>query len=201
MPAPETVLAELRAAQSPGVDPRVREDYLRLIEQVPSALFRDGLARAPGGGSLHLTTSAVVVDRMLESLVLVHHRRAGLWVQPGGHVEQEDASLEAAARREVLEETGLSQLERLGPGPALLVPHDEESTFGTCGGHWDVVFLLRVPGDAEAAPLRAEDGSGAQWCRWDDAGLPAGTAADIPGLLQELEPLRQSIRREGLEGV
>ena len=80
MPATETVLAELRAATGPGIDPRVREDYARLIEQVPTALHRDGQARAPGGGSLHLTTSAVVVDRALDSLVLVHHRRAGLWV-------------------------------------------------------------------------------------------------------------------------
>ncbi|HEY0462850.1 MAG TPA: NUDIX domain-containing protein, partial [Polyangiaceae bacterium] len=40
-----------------------------------------------------------------------------IWVQPGGHVEPTDADLVDAARREVLEEVGLSELEPLsGPG-------------------------------------------------------------------------------------
>ena len=48
------------------------------------------------------------------SLLLVHHAKLEKWLQPGGHVEPDDADLESAARREVSEETGLEELELLG---------------------------------------------------------------------------------------
>ncbi len=54
----------------------------------------------------HVTASAAVLspDGLLTCLVL--HRRLGLWVQPGGHLEADDMTLPLAAAREVEEETG-----------------------------------------------------------------------------------------------
>jgi 8-oxo-dGTP pyrophosphatase MutT (NUDIX family) len=55
----------------------------------------------------HLTASVFVVDGRPDcSLVLVHHKRFGKWMIPGGHVETWENPFEAA-RREVEEETGL----------------------------------------------------------------------------------------------
>jgi 8-oxo-dGTP pyrophosphatase MutT (NUDIX family) len=86
----------------------------------------------------------------------------------------------------VFEETGLEALDLVGPGPALLQPHDLASTFGSCGSHWDVVFVLRADAPAEHLELRAEDrGSPAMWAPVDD--LPAEVVADLPGLLARLE--------------
>jgi 8-oxo-dGTP pyrophosphatase MutT (NUDIX family) len=56
----------------------------------------------------HFTASALVVDETRTRTALVHHRKLGLWVQPGGHLDPEDASAAAAALREVQEETGLA---------------------------------------------------------------------------------------------
>ena len=63
----------------------------------------------------HFTASAFVLSPERTDLVLIHHKKLGIWVQPGGHVEEADADLLSAARREVLEEVGLSELEEL-PG-------------------------------------------------------------------------------------
>ena len=52
----------------------------------------------------HLTASAFVVSS--RGVVLHRHRRLGLWVQPGGHVDPGE-SPEVACVREVVEETGL----------------------------------------------------------------------------------------------
>jgi 8-oxo-dGTP pyrophosphatase MutT (NUDIX family) len=65
-------------------------------------------------GEAHFTASALVVDAGRTRTCLVLHRKLGLWLQPGGHVEPGDESIGLAALREVREETGLDA--RLGGG-------------------------------------------------------------------------------------
>lgn len=56
------------------------------------------------GHDHHVTASAFVISS--RGVVLHRHRRLGIWVQPGGHVDEAE-SPEAAALRETTEETGL----------------------------------------------------------------------------------------------
>lgn len=58
----------------------------------------------------HFTASAFVLSPEQDALLMVHHTKLGRWLQPGGHLESYDGGVEAAARREVLEETGLEDL-------------------------------------------------------------------------------------------
>ncbi len=55
----------------------------------------------------HFTASGWVLSPDGGSVLLVHHSRLDRWLQPGGHIDPEDASAVAAARREVAEETGI----------------------------------------------------------------------------------------------
>jgi 8-oxo-dGTP pyrophosphatase MutT (NUDIX family) len=66
----------------------------------------------------HFTASAFVLSPDRRELILIHHKKLGIWVQPGGHVDATDADLESAARREVAEEVGLDELESLSEGGA-----------------------------------------------------------------------------------
>ena len=72
---------------------------------------------APG----HFTASAFVLSPDRSDLVLIHHKKLGIWVQPGGHVEPSDDDLAASARREVLEEVGLSELEPISSAEGKLL--------------------------------------------------------------------------------
>lgn len=56
----------------------------------------------------HLTASGFVVSPEGDAVLLIFHKKLGIWVQPGGHIEAADSTLEAAARREVAEEVGLT---------------------------------------------------------------------------------------------
>jgi 8-oxo-dGTP pyrophosphatase MutT (NUDIX family) len=119
----------------------------------------------------HFTASAFVLSPSRTELLLIHHRKLGLWLQPGGHVEAHDPSVLHAARREVLEEVGIAELtlERDEPFdldvhtiPARdIVPRHE---------HFDVRFLFTAASRAFAAsdevlsarwtPLAEIEGSG-----------------------------------------
>jgi 8-oxo-dGTP pyrophosphatase MutT (NUDIX family) len=62
----------------------------------------------------HFTASAFVLSPERDALLLILHRKLGLWLQPGGHVEPSDATLAQAARREVAEEVGAELEPALG---------------------------------------------------------------------------------------
>lgn len=80
--------------------PCERERLAPLLAQLEAA--PDPFARSSLPG--HVTASAIVTED--EKILLVLHPFLKKWLQPGGHVEPGETPLQAA-RRELLEETGL----------------------------------------------------------------------------------------------
>ena len=153
---------------------RWRDEFLVHLAAHPDAARRDG-------PPAHLTASAVVLDPSGARTLLVLHRKAGLWVQPGGHVEPGDATVVGAALREASEESGLAT-DALHPAldgrPLDLSRH--AFAFGACAEHLDVTFLLVAD---PAAPTAASDESErVAWWPLDD--LPDGVVADLPPRLR-----------------
>jgi len=110
------------------------------------------LARLPapfsaGQETAHFTASALVVDEGRARTCLVLHRKLGLWLQPGGHVEPGDATMGLAALREVREETGLDA--RLASeAPLQLDIHEIPDRPGRAAHlHLDVRFLAVAAGE------------------------------------------------------
>ncbi len=58
----------------------------------------------------HFTVSAFVLSPDRRHVALIRHPKFHRWLQPGGHIEPEDRSVEAAARREIAEELGITAL-------------------------------------------------------------------------------------------
>jgi 8-oxo-dGTP pyrophosphatase MutT (NUDIX family) len=108
----------------------------------------------------HFTASALVVDRARERTFLVRHRKLGRWLQPGGHVERDDASLLDAALREAREETGL-ELRAAQDAPLDVDVHTFPARAETAAHlHLDVRFLLVADsGDAVTSPEETEGGA------------------------------------------
>ncbi|HSJ71454.1 MAG TPA: NUDIX domain-containing protein [Acidimicrobiia bacterium] len=71
----------------------------------------------------HFTASGFVASPDGSALLLIHHARLGRWLQPGGHIESEDGTVDEAARREIAEETGIASVERLGVGLVRIDAH------------------------------------------------------------------------------
>ena len=97
----------------------------------------------------HFTASAFVVDEQGERMCLVEHEKLGRLLQPGGHVEPTDISLEAAALREAREETRLElDFHPTAPRPFDLDIHAIPDRPGEPAHfHLDVRYLLVGRGD------------------------------------------------------
>ena len=114
----------------------------------------------------HFTASGFVASPDGTSVLLVEHGRLGKWLQPGGHIEADDATLEAAARREVAEETGVVDLVRVGSGILRISAHqippraDEPAHV-----HIDLGIGFRASTD-EIGPIA--EVLDARWVRFED---------------------------------
>jgi len=115
---------------------------------------------APG----HFTASAFVLSPDRRDLVLIHHKKLGIWVQPGGHVEPTDDDLIGAARREVLEEVGLDELEPIRNGASLVFDLDIHSIPARkqdpAHEHFDVRFAFVAK---TRALVRSEEVADLRW--------------------------------------
>lgn len=85
------------------LDDRDRARHARLMAFVQA--HRNCFDRALTEG--HVVASAWVVAKRRDHVLLHHHKRLGRWLQFGGHVDGDKTALEAA-RRELFEESGLS---------------------------------------------------------------------------------------------
>lgn len=91
----------------------------------------------------HFTASAWVVNSKESEVLLIHHRKLGLWLQLGGHADGE-SNLLSVAIKEVLEESGLTSVEPITSSIFDLDIHKipkygkEDEHY-----HFDVRFLLK----------------------------------------------------------
>ena len=96
----------------------------------------------------HVTASAFVVSA--RGVILHRHKRLGIWVQPGGHIDY-DESAPLAALRETYEETGLP-VRHLEP-PLLF--HVDVHPGPRGHTHYDLRYVLVSP-PQEPSPLAGE---------------------------------------------
>lgn len=136
----------------------------------------------------HFTASAFVLSPDGETLLLLYHKKLRRWLQPGGHIEPGDIDLEAAARREVLEEVGLGDLALAHDGIFDLDVHAiPERGSEPAHQHHDVRYLFRANPLAERTP---DEMHSLQW-------VPVDRIADVvsdDSVLRAVRKLRAATR-------
>lgn len=131
----------------------LREEYLVFL-----AAHDDGVFRECRTG--HITASAIVVDAARSHVLLTLHPKVGRWLQLGGHIEQGDESLQAAAMREMHEESGFPG-GRISHHPLRLDRHPVPCGRGEISVHLDVQFGVEVPEISE--PVVSVESLDLQW--------------------------------------
>lgn len=160
----ESVVTTLTDWQPPNpAQDSLRHAVLGFVLARPDACLR---ACVPG----HVTGSALVLDHTGTQTLLTLHPRLGRWVQLGGHCEDTDADITAAALREAREESGIDDL-TIGAMPAALHVHPVTCSLGVPTRHLDVQFVARAPAGARIS--RSDESLDLRW--WPLDGLPDGT--------------------------
>jgi 8-oxo-dGTP pyrophosphatase MutT (NUDIX family) len=109
----------------------------------------------------HFTASAFVISPGRDRVLLILHSKLHLWLQPGGHVDPNDDSLVTASRRELLEETGLTNVTLVQASPIDLDVHVIPARVEMPSHeHFDVRFLFQTN---DAAYRAGSDALDAKW--------------------------------------
>lgn len=161
MKNPLDLMARLRAFDDPGdgAARKSRDLALQLLECSPRPFSREQFE--PG----HVTGTALVLHPARPALLLVHHRRLERWLLPGGHVEPEDDTIDGAARREAIEETGVRIAALAGPVAGVDVhgiPPKKKEPFHL---HHDVIVGFRADGETLEC---SEESFATVWCGEDE---------------------------------
>jgi 8-oxo-dGTP pyrophosphatase MutT (NUDIX family) len=129
---------------------------------------------------VHVTGSAVVVGP--RGVVLIKHKRLGIWLQPGGHVDAGETPWDGA-RREAREETGL-EVRFAGGWPQLV--HVDVHPGGRGHTHLDLRYLVEA-GDVDPQPPEGESQE-IGWFDWD-AAIARADDERLKSLLRALQPV------------
>jgi 8-oxo-dGTP pyrophosphatase MutT (NUDIX family) len=157
--------ARVRAAVAalPAADGRTARSRAAVL----GALARLGAPFDEDADPTHVTGSAIVVGP--RGVLLHRHKRLGVWMQPGGHLDPGEAPWDAA-RRETAEETGLVAAHP--PGGARLV-HVDVHPAPRGHTHLDLRYLLEADGDPAPPPGESQ---AVRWFAWPEALRTADTA-------------------------
>jgi 8-oxo-dGTP pyrophosphatase MutT (NUDIX family) len=145
--------AQLASYRPPDADQAgVLARMTTFLDAHPDALLRSCVEG-------HLTGSALIVDHAARHVLVLFHRKAQRWLQPGGHADG-DANLAGVAHREASEETGIVGLRVALPAIDADI-HQVAFPGEVPHLHLDLRFLVVAP---EAAEIVGNDESEA--LRW-----------------------------------
>ena len=177
-------------AHHPAGDAEEEASLLRMLRFL--SLSPDPFGRGNPEG--HITCSLVIGRPGGGAYLLVHHRKLGRWLQPGGHTDEGDADALAAALREAREETGVSTFETpRGGHPFDVNVHSIPARPGEPAHlHFDVRFLATTSETALTA--QADEVAGARWFTLEEA-LAAPVDASLARALRKAQALLSAPRQ------
>lgn len=119
----------------------------------------------------HITGSALVVNQTRDKVYMILHKKLGFWMQPGGHCDG-DEDVAQGALREVLEETGFTDVELI---PSILDidihPVPEMQKHGKtepAHDHFDVRYMV-IANEDEVPSIQEEEILQGKWFTFEEA--------------------------------
>lgn len=123
-----------------GREPEAYRHYLKRLAET------DPLTRDEGGLS-HFCVYFLPYNPKTKQIFLVHHKKSGLWLSPGGHIDKGELLLDTL-NREIGEELGIKIFFAGLPKPFLItVTPIYNPPQPSCKEHLDIWFLVETDGN------------------------------------------------------
>jgi 8-oxo-dGTP pyrophosphatase MutT (NUDIX family) len=171
IPSTDLDVARAQIEAATGVDPGQATVRRRMLDFLDD--HADAAERTCAAG--HLTGSALVVDGSGPRVLVLFHRKARRWLQPGGHADG-DTNLARVALRESTEESGIDGLRVALPAIDLDI-HEVDFGPEPAHLHLDVRFLVIAPDGA--VPAINDESEDAAWVALDELAARADGDAGI----------------------
>lgn len=127
--------------------------------------FDDVLTRS--NEYMHFTSSAFIVNKKRDKVLMIYHNIYNSWAWTGGHVDGEDNFL-SVAKREVQEETGLENVKVLNDGKIIsldtlpVLGHFKRGKYVSAHIHLSVAYLFEAD-DNEKIRIKPDENSNIGW--------------------------------------
>lgn len=158
-PVSDRLAQELRAvAASTACSDSVRRRFKERIEK--GLLTRDEDTRT------HFCVYFLPHNPETKQVFIVHHKKSGLWIAPGGHIDRGE-TLEDTLERELMEELGVTLTAGSPNKPFLLTITEIDNPPQPCRAHFDVWYLL--PTDGAGFQVKMGEFHEARWVSLDEA--------------------------------
>ncbi|MEK7802437.1 MAG: NUDIX domain-containing protein, partial [Pseudomonadota bacterium] len=100
----DALIADLETYQGEAEEHDFLAPMLHLLRTEPRCFYRD--CCFPG----HITGSGLLMNKQSDKILLNHHKIMNIWVGFGGHADG-DENIARVAQREVIEESGIEQVQ------------------------------------------------------------------------------------------
>jgi 8-oxo-dGTP pyrophosphatase MutT (NUDIX family) len=136
----------------------------------------------------HFTASSFLLSPCQSDIGLIFHGKLRRWLQPGGHFSESDPSCIEAARRELMEETGITGASLIYSGIFDLDIHEipkHVSRQQPLHKHFDLRFLFKAE---SRHALAGSDAKAFQWCPVQKVSL-ADSDASVMRAIRKIEKI------------
>ena len=138
--------------------PEVKERYTKRLESGKLTRIEDDVS--------HFCAYFFPYDTTTKRVFIVAHKKSGLWLSPGGHIEPGEA-LFATLTREIQEELGIVNPLPKDSKPLLLSVTDIKHDTRACKVHFDMWYFL--PTDGSDFHIDSDEFHETRWVLIDEA--------------------------------
>lgn len=157
--------------------PEVYEKFL--------ARFDDGKLTRDEEKASHFCVYFLPYNPESKKIFMVHHKKSGLWLSPGGHIDKGETPLKTLAR-EMNEELGVTYKAPANFKPFLLTITPIENAIQPCRAHYDLWYGVQKDGsDFQIDPREFNE------TRWLTVAEARELVTDPPNL-KALEKIEQN---------
>ncbi len=126
----------------------------------------DGMLTRDENPKSHFCVYSLPYNSEKKKVFIVHHKKAGLWIAPGGHIDKGEDLLQTL-NREISEELGVKNAFKKQPFPFLLTVTPIDNLVQPCKTHYDVWFIF--PTDGSNFDVDSEEFYETRWLTIEEA--------------------------------